>query len=96
MVLTIKYSVEISRGFCYYCNEEKNNIQNIILKNEDTINYCCKCKNINHNELTNLKKNKKYFTTYKIIYDNKIRYLKINEYRKPGYIDILHLFNKKK
>ena len=91
----MQYSVEISKGFCYYCNEEKKNIQNFILKNEDTINYCSKCKNLNHYKLSTLQKNENYFTTYKIIYDKKIRYLTINEYRKPGYIDILQLFNKK-
>ena len=95
MVLTIKYSVEISKGLCYYCNEEKNDIKNIILKNEDTINYCCECKNLNHSKILTLQKNEKYFTTYKIIYDKKIRYLTINEYRKPGYLEIFQMFNKK-
>ena len=89
------YSIEINKGFCYYCNKEKCDLKNIILSNQDTINYCKKCENINHDNLEIINENENYYTTYKIIYDNKIRYITIKEYRKPGFIEILQLFNKK-
>ena len=90
------YSIEINKGLCYYCNKEKSNLKNIVLSNQYTINYCKECEHINHNNLDTIKKNENYYTTYKVIYKNEIRYITIKEYRKVGFIEILQLFNKKR